>query len=250
MELNSNLNSNVTGLNMNQATMYGLTNLKDVTSAAVVPAGFRECRIIVKGNDGKNAGKVSQYCTLPEVTVGFAQSFINSNKGLELVQDFISTLQDKAARRAYIEMSRSPTSADLSIDSLVELGALDAVNIRLSKDSIGAWFDSVKNGIALFIAQRMYASRLELICNVSEEDQKNEWNAFWNSSEGCKCIAIAANYKPLLIELAGKSPSFNNGVKAKLEMVCIAVMTGSAIEEKMLEKLEKSIEKSVDDLGL
>jgi len=249
MELNSNLNSNVTGLNMNQATMYGLTNLKDVISAAVVPTGFRECRIIVKGNDGKNAGKVSQYCTLPEVTVGFAQSFINSNKGLELVQDFISTLQDKAARRAYIEMSRSPTSADLSIDSLVELGALDAVNIRLSKDSIGAWFDSVKNGIALFIAQRMNVLP-SYHADLSEADKTASFNEFWNSSEGCKCIAIAANYKPLLIELAGKSPSFNNGVKAKLEMVCIAVMTGSAIEEKMLEKLEKSIEKSVDDLGL
>lgn len=223
---------------INASTVFGLTNLKDVATSAVVPPGMRECRVIVKGQEGKNAGKVSQYCTLPEVTVGFAQSFINNERGLELVQDFISTLQDKMVRKNYIEHGRSSTQDDMTIANLVELGALECVNVRLSKDSIGAWFDSVKNGIALYIAERMFPQA------------EAYTNDFWTGANGEKCIAIAMNYKPLLIELAGKSPSFNTGVKAKLEMVCIAVMTGSAIEEKMLEKLEKSVEKSIDDLGL
>lgn len=235
---------------INASTVFGLTSLKDVPASAVVPAGMRECRIIVKGQEGKNAGKVSQYCTLPEVTVGFAQGFINNERGLELVQDFISTLQDKMVRKNYIEHGRSSTQDDMTIQNLVELGALECVNVRLSKDSIGAWFDSVKNGIALYIAERMFPEHIALARNADEQNRENEFNAFWNSPSGEKCIAIAMNYKPLLIELAGKAPSFNTGVKAKLEMVCIAVMTGSAIEEKMLEKLEKSVEKSIDDLGL
>lgn len=225
------------------STVFGLTNLKDVPASYVTPAGMRDCRIIVKGD--KNPGKVSQFCTLPEVTAGFAQSFINNHKGLELVQDFISGLQDKAVRKVYLELSRSPIQDDLTISKLCEVGALDAVNIRLTKESVTAWFDSVKNKIALVIAGRMFASEVTGFAGNADVAA-----AFWGGVNGERCIKIAANYLPLFVELSSRSPSFNEGVKAKIEMVCLEVMTGTALEEKILEKLEKSVEKSIDDLGL
>lgn len=249
--MNSNLNSNNFALasgTLNTAAVYGLTNLKDVPASSVIPAGMRECRIIIKGD--KNVGKVSQYCTLPEVTTGFAQAFINNAKGLELVQGYIESLQDKKVRKVYIENSRSANFADLTIDMLCEIGALESTTVRLTKETVTAWFNDVKGKIALFIASRIASESLNIIASMDEQNRELAYNGFWASAEGVKCIGIAANYLPLFVELVGRTPSFNVGVKNKMEMVAMEVMTGTVLEEKMLERLNSAVEKSIDDLGL
>lgn len=218
---------------------FGLTALKDVPADHPVKAGFRELRMIVKGTEeGKaNAGKASQYCQLPEVTHGFATAFTNSERGMALVMDYIATLQNQAVRKVYIENGRSPCEADLSLEKLFELGAAVSENVRLTKESLTAWFELNKGVIAGFLA-------------TSRGAQINSIPDFWNTNEGVKYIKIAMNYKNLIVSLAERKPAFEKEVKSKLELVLANVMSGTPLEEKMLEKLQAAIMPQVDDLGL
>lgn len=207
------------------STIYGFTPLKEVKAGTKVPEGMRECRTIIKGD--KTPGKVSQYCTLPEVTDGLAQAIVRNTAGMILIKDFIESLQNKVVRNVYLKEGRSVNQDDLTIEQLIKIGELEGETARLTKESIGVWFDSVKDGIKQFIADTK---------GLDVSDSRIE---IW-----------AGNFKPLFVELAGRNPSIASDVKAKMELVAVAVMTGTMIEEKILEKLENAVEKSADDLGL
>lgn len=233
------LNQNQNAIIPQASQTFGLTPLKDVPADFAVKAGFRELRMIVKGTEeGKaNAGKASQYCQLPEVTHGFATAFTNSEKGMSLVMDYIASLQNQIVRKVYIENGRSPCEADLTLEKLFELGASVSENVRLTKESMTAWFELNKGSIASFLA----SSR-----GVTLEQNHD----FWSSEEGIKFIKIANNYKGLIVSLAERKPAFAPDVKAKIELVLANVMSGTALEEKMLEKLQAAIMPQVDELGL
>ena len=228
--------------NQNQNRVYGLTNLKNVSADFKVEQGMRECRIIVKAPKELEAGKVSQFCQLPEVTPAFAQAFIAHEKGLGLVQDFIASIQNKVVRKVYLENGRSPCDADLTLDALFNVGEAESENVRLTKESIAAWFELTKGKIASFLA----ASRMPEYTSMSMEEKAT----FWAGESGLRFIQIASNYKPMFAELAARKPSYLEGVKEKVEMVCAAVMEGTALEEKMLEKLSGVTVATPDDLGL
>lgn len=232
------MNSNFNNAPASTSAVFGLTPLKDVPADHPVKAGFRELRMIVKGTEeGKaNAGKASQYCQLPEVTHGFATAFANSDKGMSLVMDYIATLQNQIVRKVYIENGRSPCEADLTLDKLFELGATVSENVRLTKESMAAWFELNKGSIASFLA--------------SSRGAQIDSDGFWSSDEGLKFIKIAMNYKNLIVSLAERKPAFAPDVKAKIELVLAHVMSGTALEEKMLAKLNDAIMPQVDELGL
>lgn len=234
--MNSTTLNNSNAVIAQSSAVYGLTELKNVPAEYAVKAGYREVRIIVKGNAKGNEGKTSQYCQLPEVSHAFATAFTNSEKGMNLVQDYIASLQNQIVRKVYMTSGRSPCESDLSMDALFELGASVSENVRLTKESLAAWFEANKAGIANFLA----VSRGAAI----------DSDGFWNSEEGLKYLQIAMNYKNLIVSLAERKPAFQNDVKAKIELVLANVMTGTALEEKMLEKLEGAIMPQVDDLGL
>lgn len=227
---------------MNQNRVYGLTNLKNVAADFKVEQGMRECRIIVKAPKEVENGKVSQFCQLPEVTPAFAQAFISHEKGLNLIQDYIASIQNKVVRKVYLEHGRSPCDADLTLDALFAMGESESENVRLTKESIGAWFDLNKGKIAGFLA----ATRVTGFDVMSMEEKA----AFWSGESGLRFLQIASNYKPMFAELAARKPSYLEGVKEKVEMVCAAVMEGTALEEKMLEKLSSVVVATPDDLGL
>lgn len=226
------------------STTFGLTALKSVSADFVVPVSMRECRIIIKDKDAVAAGKVSQFCCLPEVTDAKALAFAQNPKGLELIKDLIAGIEDKITRKIYLEVGRSPCEADYAYENLFAVGAANATSVRLSKESIGAWFEEAKGRIAAFIATRMFGEEFEAA------KQSGSFNEFYAGVNGQKVLGFAANYKASYIELAGKSPSFDAAVKPKLELVAAAVMTGTAIEEKMLEKLADAVVKSADQFGL
>lgn len=226
----------------NQTRVYGLTPLKNVSADFKVEQGMRECRIIVKATKEANAGKVSQFCQLPEVTPAFAQAFISHEKGLGLVQDYIASLQNKVVRKVYLENGRSPCDADLMLDALFNVGEAESENVRLTKESIAAWFELTKGKIANFLA----STRVDGFEQM-DTDAKAQ---FWANESGLKFIQIASNYKVMFMELAARKPSYLEGVKEKVEMVCAAVMEGTALEEKMLEKLSGVTVATPDDLGL
>lgn len=231
------MNSNFNSAELNSVvTVYGLTDLKSVPADLPAVAGMREVRIIIKGEKDRDAGKVSQFCRVPEVTHAYATAFTNSERGMSLVMDYIASLQDKAVRNVYVNVGRSPTSDDLSMNALFELGAAESVTVRLTKETVAAWFEANKASIANFLA----VSRGAAIDSIG----------FWNSDEGMKYLKIAMNYKALIVSLAERKPAFNDDVKAKIELVFASVMSGTVLEEKMLEKLANASMPEVDDLGL
>lgn len=229
----SNFNQNLNGANTNSfipAAVFGLTPLKDVKAGTNVPEGMRECRIIIKG-DKAGEGKVSQYCQLRDVSEGLIAAFVRNPKGNALIAGFIESLQNKVVRSIYLKEGRAVNEDDLGIDQLIAIGELEGESARLTKDSIANWFTEVEPKIVGFIA-----STRGLDLN--------------NPDVAAKVRVWAGNFKPLFVELAGRSPSLNPDVKSKMELVCAGIMTGTAIEEKILEKLENAVEKSADDLGL
>jgi hypothetical protein len=234
--MNSNLNN--AAIIPQASAVFGLTPLKNVPDDYPVKAGFREYRMIVKGTEeGKvNAGKASQYCQLPDVTPGFATAFTNSDKGMGLVMDYIASLQNQAARQAYIKHGRSPCEADLSLESLFELGAAVSENVRLTKDTIKTWFDSKRNAIAL---------QLTIARN---EDATT--NGFWDSEQGQKYLLLAGNWFKLFVQLAERRPAFTPEIKIKLETMMAMIADGTPFEEKMIEKLMGAVIPTADDLGI
>jgi hypothetical protein len=237
--LNQNLNN--PAIIPANTVVYGLTDLAAVPAGHAIKAGYREVRIIVKSQKDKegnviDTGLVSQYCQLPEVSHGFATAFTNSERGMALVMDYIASLQNKAVSNVYREFKRSPTEHDVSMEALFELGAAESVTVRVTKESCAAWFELNKGSIASFLA--------------SSRGVAIDSDGFWNSEQGLQFIKIAMNYKPLIVSLAERKPAFKDEVKAKIELVFANVMSGTALEEKMLEKLQAATLPVIDELGL
>lgn len=221
---------NLNGANTNAfipAATFGLTALREVKPGTKVPEGMRECRVIIKDKALTESGKVSQYCQLRDVSESLVASFVRNPAGAQLVASFIEGLQNKVVRNVYVKENRSPNEDDLTIAQLIAVGEVEGESARLTKESIGAWFDSVKENIAGFIASSK---------GLDANDPR--------------CVVWAGNFKSLFVELAGRNPSIAPDVKAKMELVAVGVMTGTVIEEKILEKLENATTKSADDLGL
>lgn len=218
---------------------YGLRALASVPANIEIAEGLRECRIIIKDAALKDAGKCSQYCQLPEVTEGKVQAFIMNPKGLEAVKDFIAGLEDKAVRKIYVESHRPATASDLGIEELADIAAAAAENTRVTKESVAAWFADKVKDIANFLA----TSR----CGTEAMKQEG----FWTNGEGVRMVQIAHNYKIPVMELAAKNPAYTQKeIKDKLELVCAAVMTGTAFEEKLLAKLQRATIATIDYLAL
>lgn len=227
-------NSAVTGSDI---AVYPVRALASLPTDFKVSAGMRECRIIQKG---KADGKVSMFCQLPEVTDAFVQVFCLNPKGVDLVRGYIETLQNAAVRKVITENGRSPTAIDLEMENLFVVGALTSETVRVTKETIAEWFASKRNAIAQFLAVQLFGA----------DRVAAEGNDFWNSPDGEKAQKFASNYLPHFVDLAGRTPSYLPAVKQKLELVAAAVMDGTTLEEKMLEKLIAAVEKTADDLGI
>ena len=193
---------------------YTLKPLASMPNGWNPESGNRFCRVIVKGAEAKEKGKVSQFCQLPELTDNFVQGFIATPRGVGIVKDFLESLQNAVVRKVYLDYNRSSNDADLSIESLYEIAEFTSETTRLTKDVIGKQFDSV------WVNRIAYCLVLEREPNaalVLSGDNVEQKEAFWGTEIGCKYLKIASNYKQFFVMAAERKPSFvSQAVKDKV----------------------------------
>lgn len=231
----------------NIVNTYTLKPLVQLPANWKPEAGNRFCRVIVKGTEAKEAGKVSQFCQLPELTDNFVQGFIATPQGIGIVKDWIEGLQNAVVRNVYLQHNRSTTDADLTIEALYEIAAAESDNVRLTKDVIGKQFDSVwVNRIAYsLVLEREAQASLVLLGDNAEAKV-----AFWGSEIGCKYLKIASNYKQFFVMAGERKPSFvSQAVKDKV-LTAVSYLDSDVITEKLKNKLTDSPIASEDMLAL
>ena len=246
---------------MNQVTEFqqaanianSIVNTYTLKPLATMPAnwtpelGNRFCRVIVKGAEAKEAGKVSQFCQLPELTDNFVQGFISTPKGVGIVKDFIEGLQNAVVRKVYLSHNRSANDTDLSIEALYDIAEETLETVRLTKDVIGKQFDSVwMLRIAYcLVLERDAAGSLVL---AGEDVEAKE--QFWKTETGCKYLKIASNYKQFFVMGAERKPSFvSQAVKDKV-LVAVSYLDSDVIVDKLVDKLSNAPIASEDMLAL
>lgn len=234
-------------LDSNLVKTYTLKPLVQLPQNWKPESGNRFCRLIVKGTEAKEAGKVSQFCQLPELTDNFVQGFIATPQGIGIVKDWIEGLQNAVVRKIYLQHNRSANDTDLSIETLYEIAAETSESVRLTKDVIGKCFDSDwVNRIAFALVLEREANAA-LILSSGTEEQKVE---FWKNETGCKYLKIASNYKQFFIMAGERKPSFiNQQIKDKV-LTAISYLDSDIIVDKMREKLENAPIASEDMLAL
>lgn len=209
--------------------------------------GNRFCRIIVKGTEAKEAGKVSQFCQLPELTDNFVQGFIATPQGIGIVKDWIEGLQNAVVRKVYLTHNRSANDADLSIEALYAIAEETSENVRLTKDVISKQFDST------WVTRIAYCLVLERDANAAlilSGDNVEAKEQFWGTETGCKYLKIASNYKQFFVMAAERKPSFvSQAVKDKV-LVAVSYLDVDVIVEKLILKLEETPIASEDMLAL
>lgn len=226
---------------------YTLKPLVSLPNGWKPEQGNRFCRVIVKGAEAKEKGKVSQFCQLPELTDNFVQGFIATPQGLGIVKDWIEGLQNAVVRKVYLEYNRSANDVDLSIQALYEIAELESENVRLTKDVIGKQFDSV------WLLRIAYCLVLERDANaalVLSGDNVEAKEQFWGTETGCKFLKIASNYKQFFLYGAERKPSFvNQAVKDKV-LTAVSYLDSDIVVEKLAAKLAEAPIASEDMLAL
>lgn len=209
--------------------------------------GNRFCRVIVKGAEAKEKGKVSQFCQLPELTDNFVQGFIATPQGLGIVKDWIEGLQNAVVRKVYLDHNRSTNDADLSMVALYEMAELESENVRLTKDVIGKCFDSTwVNRIAYCLVLERDANAALILSGDNVEAKE----AFWSTETGCKYLKIASNYKQFFVMGAERKPSFvSQAVKDKV-ITAVSYLDSDIIVDKLAAKLADAPIASEDMLAL
>ena len=122
---------------------YVTRKLAEITKSHKVENGLRGVRLIqknLKDAAGNEIEKESYYVEIPQLTENFVQAFINNDRGLALVKEFVESLQDKSCRAVVCEKGRQVSDADLSIEALIEIGEATSENVRLTKDTITKCF--------------------------------------------------------------------------------------------------------------
>ena len=199
--------------------------------------GNRFCRIIVKGTEAKENGKVSQFCQLPELTDNFVQGFIATPQGIGIVKDWIEGLQNAVVRKVYLENNRSANDTDLSIAALYEIAAETSESTRLTKDLIGKCFDSTwMQRIAFCLVLERDANAALILSGENVEAKET----FWQSETGCKYLKIASNYKQFFIMAGERKPSFPTVAIKQKVLTAISYLDSDLIVEKMKDKIESA----------
>jgi len=226
---------------------YSFKKLAEVAKNHVVASGMRGVRIIQKNLKDAATGveieKHSYYTELPVLTENFIQAFIANERGFNLVREYVESLQDKIARSVITEKNRSVCDADLTIDTLIEIGEATSENVRLTKDAIGKAFDAnwINRIAYAFVLEKSPQGVAALEANAQE---------FWNSLEGQKFLQHASNYKRFLVRASERTPSFEDASVKEKVMQAIEYLDSDALVDKMKEKLAAAPIASVDTFGL
>jgi uncharacterized protein YqgV (UPF0045/DUF77 family) len=178
-----------------------------------VPAGFRACRIIVKESGIVGSLKESMGGFIPSISNATVQAVLNNDTGADYLRACVEGIQDKVIRAALVKGGavNEPTLDELF--SYIE--ANEEGSVRLSKDSIGQWFDNV---VLVKIQNLLMVSR-----NLDTET----------------ALGIAKNYKQFFVMAAEKSPSYpTSDVESKVKSV-VGKVIDSMNEEEMTPFAEK-----------
>jgi hypothetical protein len=229
---------------------YTLNALADKPKDFEPSKGFRLCRVIFKQGADKTATKEqSQYCSLPEVSETFVQSFMRTEAGKLAVVELIESLQDTAVRNVWIASKRSPCDADLTVEALGKVAEAQSESVRLTREAI---VNAFKNEWASRIALSIAIERNEdaALIFTAESVNAEAAAAFWNSEAGAKVMAIAGNYLQFFVLASERKPAFpSEAIKVKV-MQAIAYLDDGILKGKLEEKLQAAPIASVDDSGL
>ncbi len=241
-------------MNDNHSQVYQLNALSKMPKDFVPASGFRVCRVTFKQSEAdKKAGKAkkeSQFCQVPVLTDAQAQGFILNPKGMELVKDYLSGLQDKVIRKVFVENNRSACEADLSFDAMIAVGQAEVSDgVRFSKELIKQVFDAgMRNQIAAGLAMSRDAEFLVLVNDeaVTEEQLRD----YWNSKAGEGFMQIAQNYLQFFKCAAERNPTFvNEAIKSKV-LAALEYCEESPVVSRIVEKLQNAPIASFDDVAL
>lgn len=178
-------------------------------SKAEVPAGFRLARIIRK-NTKENPNAVSQAVFVP-APIDTA-SWMGNATIAEAVQNYMQGLQDKVIRQVLDSGRNIITDADIAVEAVASyLEENDETLGRLSKESIGTWYDAeVADTLTLVFADKLGIGDQPTPAEVTKLEQLN------NQYKGC------------FQKLAGKSlagalpPSVVTNLEKALELVPVS----------------------------
>lgn len=222
----------------NQTKAYQLRKLAEMKDATI-ENGFRVARIIFKGDETRE----SQAAMIPIRSDNFVQAFAQSSRGLQLVREYIESLENAVVRKVYVDSGRSPCDADLTIESLCDIGEATSENFRLTKEVINKYFEEGwKNRIAYSLVAERDAVAFATLEASPEE--------FWNSESGLKYLSIATNYKQYLLRAAERKPSFETAAVKERVLQTVEYLDVDVIVEKMKDKLVNAPVVSVDTTAL
>ena len=230
----------------NNTQSYNTRTLASVSKDHLVTAGYRGVRIIRKNEKDANGNvteRESLYVEIPRMTDNFVQTFIANEKGLQLVREYVESLQDKVCRVVTCDKNRSVCDADLTIDELIAIGEATSDNVRITKELIGKLFDTEwRNRIA-------YALVLERDIEGTAALEQDA-AGFWNTAKGEQFLALASNYKQFLLRAAERNPSFESeAVKSKV-LAAVGYLDSDVIVDKVADKLQNAPVATADMIAL
>lgn len=165
----------------------------------------------ISRNDGKK-GKSGLVCVMPMVSESVFNVFVNNEIGKAFIVDAVERLRSKIASKLYagglvIDDTR------IGIEGLLALAKLETESQRMTKESIGVWFDValmdlVKGAIAAKMPQGIAADKLAV---------------------------LAEGYKAKFQTLAGREVSMPNAVRDQLLRVLALLPDG--YEHPICEKV-------------
>lgn len=234
---------------------YTTKKLAEVKKDHAVASGMRGVRIIqkdLKQKDGAGnqitISKESFYVEIPQLTDNFVQTFIANEKGLQLVKEYVETLQDKACRVVICDKGRSIVDADLTIDTLIEIGEATSTNVRVTKELVNSMFDAEwKMQIAYAIVLERDAAAAAILLG-EDEAAKAE---FWDSAACAPFVQIACNYKQFILYACEREPSFSSeAIKTKVLQAVSYLDQESQVVAKIAIKLAGAPIASADSIAL
>lgn len=128
--------------------VYTVTATKDLPKGYTVPEGMTMYSI--SRNDGKK-GKSGIVCVMPSISEAVRDVFSNSVEGKAFIQDRLEWLRSKVAS-ALNAKGATIHDENIGITALLAQAKLETESQRMTKESIGEWFDA---DLAPLIAARI-----------------------------------------------------------------------------------------------